>query len=76
MAELNKKEFEDFNEIVQSTLNSLIDCADKHNIERDSFIKYFSAMFGTMAEVSTFKNYTRTPKETHDNTPKRGGGEK
>lgn len=68
MAGLNDKEFKDFNDIVQNTLNSLIDCADKHNIDRDSFIKYFSAIFGTMAEVSTFTNYTSAPKE-------RGGGE-
>lgn len=60
MAELNDKEFKDFNEIVQNTLNSLIDCADKHNIDRDSLIKYFSAIFGTLAEVSTFTKYTRT----------------
>lgn len=63
MAKLNDKEFKDFNEIVQNTLNSLIDCADKHNIDRDSFVKYFSATFGTMADVCTFTNYTRTPKE-------------
>jgi len=63
MAELNDKEFKDFNEIVQNTLNALIDCADKHSIDRDSFIKYFSAIFSTMAEISTFTNYTRTPKE-------------
>lgn len=64
MAELsNNKEFKDFNEIVKNTLNLLIDCADKHNIDRDSFIKYFSAIFGTMADVSTFTNYTHTPKE-------------
>ena len=62
MAELNDKEFKDFNEIVQNTLNSLIDCADKHNIDRDSFIKYFSSVFNIMSEVSTFTNYTRTPK--------------
>ena len=63
MAELNDKEFKDFNEIVQNTLNSLIDCADKHNIDRDSFIKYFSEIFGILADVSIFTNYTRTPKE-------------
>lgn len=63
MAGLNDKEFKDFNDIVQNTLNSLIDCADKHNIDRDSFVKYFSAVFCTMAEVSTFTNYTSTPKE-------------
>ena len=63
MDELNDKEFKDFNEIVQNTLNALVDCADKHNIDRDSFIKYFSAIFGTMVEVSTFTNYTRTSKK-------------
>ena len=63
MAALNDKEFKDFNDIVQNTLNSLIDCADKHNIDRDSFVKYFSAIFGAMTEVCTFTNYTSTPKE-------------
>ena len=62
MAGLNDKEFKDFNEIVQNTLSSLIDCADKHNIDRDSFVKYFSAIFGAMADISTFTYYTRTPK--------------
>ena len=32
-------------------------------IDRDSFVKYFSAIFGTMAEVSTFTNYTSASKE-------------
>ena len=63
MAGLNDKEFKDFNDIVQNTLNSLIDCADKHNIDRDSFVKYFSAIFSATAEVSTFTNYTSTSKE-------------
>lgn len=62
MSELNDREFKDFNEIVQNTLNSLIDCADKHNINRDSFVKYFSTIFSTMAEVSTFTNYTSAQK--------------
>ena len=63
MAEMNEKEFKDFNKIMQNTLNSLINYADKHNIDRDSFIKYFSRTFGTMAWSSTFTNYPRTPKE-------------
>ena len=62
MAELNDKELKDFNDIVQNTLSSLIDCADKHNIDRDSFIKYFAAILCTMTEVSTFTNYTSTPR--------------
>ena len=63
MTGLNDKEFKDFNDIVQNTLNSLVACADKHNIDRDSFVKYFSAIFSAMAEVSTFTNYTRTSKK-------------
>lgn len=54
---LTKAEFEDFNEIVKDTITALVDCADKHNIDRDSFVKYFAAMFKVMAEVSTFEHY-------------------
>lgn len=60
---LTQEEFVDFNKIVQNTLNSLIDVADKHNIDRDSLVRYFCAMFGTMAEVSTFEHYKRSGKE-------------
>ena len=56
---LTDEEFEDFNIIVKETVNALIDCADKYNIDRDSFIKYFCVIFNTMAEVSTFENYKK-----------------
>lgn len=56
---LTDEEFEDFNIIVKETLNALIDCADKNNIDRDSFVKFFCAIFSTMAEVSTFENYKK-----------------
>lgn len=56
---LTVEEIEDFNIIVQKTLNDLIDCADKNNIDRDSFVKYFCTLFGVMAELSTFKNYKK-----------------
>ena len=56
---LTDKEFKDFNKIVQETLNALIDCADKHNIDRNSFLQYFCAIFGTMVEVSTFEHYKK-----------------
>ena len=49
--------FADFDGIVRETVNKLIKCADKHNIDRDDFIKYFAAIFNTMAEISTFKYY-------------------
>lgn len=54
---LTDAEFDDFNEIVGETINSLVMCADKHNIDRDSFVKYFATMFGAMAEISTFSQY-------------------
>ena len=50
-------EFSDFNDIIGKTIQSLIDCADKHNIDRDSFIKYFATMFSAMAAISTFSQY-------------------
>ena len=59
MSELNKSEFDDLNEIIKNTLNSLIECADKHNIDRNDFIRYFSSVFGTMAEISTFEKYKK-----------------
>ena len=56
---LTEKEFEGLNEIVKETLNALIDCADKHNIDRNSLVQYFCAIFGTMAEVCAFENYKK-----------------
>lgn len=61
---LTDAEFADFGVIVAETISSLVKCADKHNIERDSFVRYFATMFNAMAEVSTFQNYT--PKESED----------
>ena len=62
MANLNDAEFKDLNEIIHKTIEALIDCADKHNIDRDSFIKYFGGVFGTMAQISTFERYHPTEK--------------
>lgn len=55
---LTEEELEDFNRIVQDTLNGLIRCADKHNIDRDSLIQYFANMFTALAGISTFKHYS------------------
>ena len=54
---LTDKEFDDFNGIVGNVIDMLIECADKHNIDRDSFLKYFATMFSAMCEISTFENY-------------------
>lgn len=39
------------------TLENVIKIADKYNIERDDLVIKFAAMFGAMAELSTFKDY-------------------
>lgn len=57
--ELNEIELDDLNRVITNTLNSLIDVADKHNIDRNSFIQYFSALFGKMVELCTFENYKK-----------------
>jgi hypothetical protein len=54
---LTEAELDDINNIVGDTLAALVGCADKHNIDRDSLVRYFAAMFKVMAEVSTFKHY-------------------
>jgi hypothetical protein len=54
---LTAEEYSDFNDIVAETINRLVVCADKHNIDRDSFVRYFAAIFCAMAEISTFGHY-------------------
>ena len=56
---LTGAEFDDFNEIVGETIGKLVECADKHNIDRDSFVRYFATMFVAMSEISTFEHYGR-----------------
>ena len=57
MSELNKAEFEDLSKIITDTIRRLVECADKHNIDRDSLVMYFAKVFCTAAEVSTFKYF-------------------
>ena len=66
---LTDKEFDDFNRIVMDTIEALLDCADEHNIDRNSFLKYFANMFSAMVQISTFENYnTRTPQKIEHNS--------
>lgn len=58
-SDLTDAELADFNKIVGETITKLVKCADKHNIDRDSFIKYFGAMFKLMTEISTFTHYEK-----------------
>lgn len=54
---LTDKEMEDLQSIVANTLASICTMADKHNIDRDSMLKYFADMLTTFAELASIQNY-------------------
>ena len=54
---LTDKEMEDFQSIVTDTLASVCAMADKHNIDRDSMLKYFADMITAFTEVASIQNY-------------------
>lgn len=54
---LTDKEMEDLQGIVADTLASICTMADKHNIDRDSMLKYFADMLTVFAEVASIQNY-------------------
>lgn len=43
--------------ITTGTIHELISAADKHNIDRDSAVQYFSDLFSIMSSVSTFEHF-------------------
>ena len=54
---LTDKEAEDLQSIVADTLSSVCSMSDKHNIDRDSMLKYFADMLTAFAEVASVQNY-------------------
>ena len=54
---LTDKEIEDLQNIVTDTLASVCAMADKHNIDRDSMLKYFADMLTAFTEVASIQNY-------------------
>lgn len=54
---LTDKEMEDFQSIVADTLASVCAMADKHNIDRDSMLKYFADMLTAFTEAASIQNY-------------------
>lgn len=54
---LTDKEMEDLQSIVTDTLSSVCTMADKHNIDRDSMLKYFADMLTAFTEVASIQNY-------------------
>ena len=53
---LTDKEMEDLQSIVTDTLASVCAMADKHNIDRDSMLKYFADMLTVFTEVASIQN--------------------
>ena len=54
---LTDKEIEDLQNIVTDTLASICTMADKHNIDRNSMLKYFADMLAAFAEVASIQDY-------------------
>ena len=54
---LADKEMEDLKNIVTDTLANVCAMADKHNIDRDSMLKYFADMLTALTEVASIQNY-------------------
>ena len=54
---LTDKEIEDLQNITTDTLASICTMADKHNIDRNSMLKYFADMLAAFTEVASIQNY-------------------
>ena len=54
---LTDKEMEDLKNIVTDTLANVCVMADKHNIDRDSMLKYFADILTALTEVTSIQNY-------------------
>ena len=54
---LTDKEIEDLQNITTDTLASICTMADKHNIDRNSMLKYFADMLTAFAEVASIQHY-------------------
>ena len=54
---LTGKEMEDLQSITTDTLASVCAMADKHNIDRDSMLKYFADMLTAFTEVASIQSY-------------------
>lgn len=55
---MNDRELKEYSEIIANNfISNLMRFADKHNIDRNSIIKYTADMLENMAEFCTFSNY-------------------
>lgn len=61
MTGLNDEELEDFNNLISGTvIPELMRIADKHNIDRDSMVKFTADTLTAMSELATFENWGGT----------------
>lgn len=56
-SDLTDKEIEDLQNITADTLASICTMADKHNIDRNSMLKYFADMLAAFTKVASIQNY-------------------
>ena len=54
---ITDKEIEDLQNITTDTLASICTMAHKHNIDRNSILKYFADMLAAFTEVASIQNY-------------------
>ena len=64
--DLTDKEIKDLQNIVTDTLASICTMADKHNIDRNSMLKYFAYMLAAFTKVASIQNY----ETSHTNSDK------
>lgn len=69
---LTDKEMEDLQSILTDALASVCAMADKHNIDRDSMLKYFADMLTAFTEVASIQNYetSHTCNCQHNSNPR------
>ena len=61
MTGLNDDELEDFNNLISGmVIPELMRIADKHNIDRDSMVKFTADTLTAMSELATFENWGGT----------------
>ena len=54
---LQDKEIEDFQNLTNKVLAEICHISDRHNIDRDSALKYYADMLTAFSEVATIQNY-------------------
>lgn len=64
MTGLIDEELEDFNNLIRGiVIPELMRIADKHNIDRDSMVKFTADTLTAMSELATFENWGGTQHE-------------